>query len=56
MRIIWHWIKHFFGFQPGKVVAEWKGQELWVGFKCSECGKVDGWVKVDLEKWQDSDQ
>lgn len=44
MRLI-HRINHWLGFNTGMVVSEWREEELWIGFQCSKCGKVNGWHK-----------
>jgi hypothetical protein len=31
----------------GSVVSEFRGDELWVGFRCWGCGKFMDWKKVN---------
>jgi hypothetical protein len=42
---MWHRIRHWFHLNTGIVVSEWRGREIWIGFKCSACGRVYGWHK-----------
>ena len=37
----WHLVKHIFGWNTGSVVTFWLDDELYVGFKCDECGEID---------------
>ena len=37
-----HRIAHLFGWNLGRVETWWDGDVLMVGFKCSDCGKIEG--------------
>lgn len=47
MKSLWHSLMHAFGWYSGRVVSRWRGGELYIGFRCSNCGKVGGIVKMD---------
>jgi hypothetical protein len=40
------WLRHRLGMNRGRVTTELRGDDIWVGFKCSECGEVHGWHKA----------
>ena len=43
MSDIWHMIAHWLGWNTGQVVSALdKDNNVWVGFQCSECGKISG--------------
>jgi len=37
-----HRISHWFGWNTGEVEVFWRGQKLYVGFRCHGCGKLSG--------------
>lgn len=40
---LWHRMEHYFGWSAGHVVTKWHTDgHLWVGFQCSNCGRVSG--------------
>jgi len=39
---ILHWIAHILNWNYGIVHSELRGSEIWIGFKCSACGKIEG--------------
>jgi len=41
-----HWIAHLFHWQRGTVETWWDGNKLFVGFKCSVCGKISGIAEI----------
>ena len=43
----WHKVEHWFRWNKGRVKTWWEGNFLYVGFKCSGCGKVSGVEKID---------
>jgi len=44
MRVV-HRLRHWLGWNFGVIVTEWRGDELWVGFRCIDCGVTTGWHK-----------
>jgi hypothetical protein len=36
-----HWFAHLFGWNEGKVVTWIEDKQIFVGFECSGCGKID---------------
>lgn len=47
MRKIIHKIAHILGLYTGRVYSERKGDHIYIGFQCGECGKVEGLHCVD---------
>jgi len=37
-----HRLMHFIGWNTGTVETWWENKRLYVGFKCTTCGKVSG--------------
>ena len=38
-----HWLAHCFGLTTGTVVSKYDVDgNLWMGFKCSKCGAIQG--------------
>lgn len=48
MRVnILHKLAHMTGQNLGEVVSKTEDGKIFVGFRCDECGEVDGWICVD---------
>lgn len=41
-RHYWHLLEHILGVNHGTVECWWETDILMVGFKCNECGRIDG--------------
>jgi hypothetical protein len=42
MKSLIHRLIHRLHWQHGYVVSAWWNDELWIGFRCAECGQVTG--------------
>lgn len=45
MKTLLHWLAHKIGRNYGRVHSELRGNEIWIGFKCDWCGKIDDFHK-----------
>ena len=45
-----HQIAHKLGWYPGYVTTWWEGDTLMVGYRCSECGKIEGIAKTPFKR------
>jgi len=53
---MWHRLQHLLGWNFGTVETFWIDGELWVGFRCSGCGRIDGAEKSRIKlsgEWMD---
>lgn len=50
VRKLLHRIAHLFGLNGGHVVTAWKGRDLWVGFQCEGCGRIQGAHKIQIRR------
>jgi len=42
-----HKLRHFFKSYNGKIVSKIDPEgNIWIGFQCSDCGKIEGWHKT----------
>jgi hypothetical protein len=48
MRMWWHRIEHWLGWNIGTVESEWRDGSVWVCFRCGQCGKLSDWYDVGV--------
>lgn len=45
-----HWIEHLFGWQPISIESDWDGLDLYIGARCTVCGKLSGWHRSKVTR------
>jgi hypothetical protein len=45
---MFHRLRHWLGWNRGEVVSELRGRDVWIGFRCVECGAVNHWHKSEV--------